>query len=473
MSTAIVVGSGPNGLAAAITLAEKGVDVTVVEAADTLGGGTRTSELTLPGLLHDDCSAIHTMTAASPFIQSQPLADYGLKWRYPDLDMAHPFDDGSAATLHTSIPDTAAQFDDHDGRTWRRIFEPLTRHFDRLRDDVFRPIVHVPRHPVALAAFGAQALLPATILARRWRTEHARALFTGVAAHVYYPLTRPASSSVGLMITAAGHRYGWPVAEGGSAAISTAMVARLTDLGGKTETGVLITSLKQLPHADVVLFDLTPRAVADIAGHALPNRVSRAYRRYRHGAAAFKVDIALAGDIPWTNPDCGRAGTVHVAGTSAEIVAAERAVADGRMPARPFVLVCQQYLADPARSVDGRNPVWAYAHVPHGYTGDATEAILNQIERFAPGFRGRILDIHKRGPVTLASHNPNYVGGDIATGRNDPKQILIRPRLALDPYSAGTPGMFICSAATPPGVGAHGMCGFNAAKSALRYLHNH
>ncbi|MGV0627345.1 phytoene desaturase family protein [Mycolicibacter minnesotensis] len=473
MSTAIVVGSGPNGLAAAITLAEKGVDVTVVEAADTLGGGTRTSELTLPGLLHDDCSAIHTMTAASPFIQSQPLDQYGLRWRYPDLDMAHPFDDGSAATLHTSITDTAAQFDDHDARAWQRIFGPLTRRFDRLRDDVFRPIVHMPRHPLALAAFGTQALLPATVLARRWRGEQARALFMGVAAHVYYPLTRPASSSVGLMITAAGHRYGWPVAEGGSAAISKAMVARLTDLGGKTETGTRVTSLKHLPSADVVLFDLAPGAVADIAGDVLPRRVSRAYRRYRHGAAAFKIDIALDGDIPWTNPDCGRAGTVHVAGTTAEIVTAERDVAAGRMPVRPFVLVCQQYLADPSRSAGGRNPIWAYAHVPHGYTGDATEAILEQIERFAPGFRARILTIHRRGPVALAEHNPNYVGGDIATGRNDPKQILIRPRLAPDPYGAGAPGLFICSAATPPGVGAHGMCGYNAAQSALNYLHHH
>lgn len=470
MSTAVVVGSGPNGLAAALTLAERGVDVTVLEAADTLGGGTRTSELTLPGLRHDDCSAVHTMTVASPFIQSQPLADYGLRWRYPDLDMAHPFDDGSAATLHTSLEETAAGFDERDGRAWRRIFGPLSRNFDALREDVFRPIAHVPRHPVKLATFGAQALLPATAMARAWRTERARALFMGVAAHVYYPLTRPASSSVGLMITAAGHRYGWPVAEGGSAAIAAAMTARLADLGAKIETGVLVTSLKQLPIADVVLFDLAPRAVADIAAEALPGRVSRAYRRYRHGAAAFKLDIALDGDIPWTNPACRRAGTVHLAGSSAEIVAAERDVGAGRMPAAPFVLLCQQYLADPTRSAAGVNPIWAYAHVPHGYTGDATEAILDQIERFAPGFRRQILGIHRRGPIALAEHNPNYVGGDIATGRNDPWQILIRPRPAIDPYATGIPGVYVCSAATPPGVGAHGMCGHNAARSALRHL---
>lgn len=473
MSTAIVVGSGPNGLAAAVTLAEQGVEVTVLEADGTLGGGTRTSELTLPGLRHDDCSAIHTMTAASPFIQSQPLADHGLRWRYPDLDMAHPFDDGSAATLHTSIEETANGFDGRDGRAWRRIFGPLSRNFDDLRDDVFRPIAHVPRHPIKLGVFGAQALLPATTLARVFRTERACALFMGVAAHVYYPLTGPASSSVGLMITAAGHRYGWPVAEGGSVAIANALLGRLADLGGKTEAGVLVSSLDQLPRADVVMFDLAPRAVADIAGDALPDRVRRAYLRYRHGAAAYKIDIALDGDIPWTNENCRRAGTVHVAGTVAEIVAAERDVDAGRMPTRPFVLLCQQYLADPTRSAGGRNPIWAYAHVPHGYTGDATDAILSQIERFAPGFRQRILQIHKRGPLALAKHNANYVGGDIATGQNSPKQILVRPRLAANPYSTGAPGMYICSAATPPGVGAHGMGGYNAARSALRYLDRH
>ncbi|MGU3654275.1 phytoene desaturase family protein [Mycolicibacterium sp. A43C] len=470
MSTAVVVGSGPNGLAAAITLAEQGVEVTVVEAADTLGGGTRTSELTLPGLLHDDCSAIHTMTAASPFIQRQPLAEHGLVWRYPEIDMAHPFDDGAAAVLHTSIGDTAAQFAGRDQRAWRAVFGPLARNFDALREDVFRPILHVPRHPLALGSFGAGALLPATALARLWRTEQARALFMGVAAHVYYPLTRPASSSVGLMITAAGHRYGWPVAEGGSGAIAKALVARLRQLGGTTETGIRVRALAELPRADIVMFDLAPGAVADITGDRLPPRVARAYRRYRHGAAAYKIDIALEGDIPWTNPDCARAGTVHVAGSTAEIVAAERAVGAGRMPARPFVLVCQQYLADPSRSEGGRNPIWAYAHVPHGYRGDATEAILDQIERFAPGVRARVLAIHRRGPVALAEHNPNYVGGDIATGRNDPWQILVRPRPAINPYATGIPGMYLCSAASPPGVGAHGMCGFNAARSALRDL---
>jgi phytoene dehydrogenase-like protein len=470
MTTAIVVGSGPNGLAAALTLAENGVDVTVLEADARIGGGTRTSELTLPGLLHDDCSAVHPMTAASPFIQAQRLQNYGLRWRYPDIDMAHPFDDGSAATLHTSVDATAEQFDSHDAHGWRGLFAPLAQRFDQLRDDLFRPIVHIPKHPVALAGFGPKALLPATVLARRWRSERARALFGGVAAHIYYPLTRPATSAVGLMIIAAGHHYGWPVAEGGSRAISDAMAKRLGELNTKIETGITVAALADLPTADVVLFDLAPQAVAAIAADKLPARVRRAYQRYRHGPGAYKLDIALDGDIPWTNPACGRAGTVHVSGTFDEIVAAERDIANGIMPQRPFVLVGQQYLADPSRSVGGKNPIWAYAHVPHGYTGNATDAVLNQIERFAPGFKDQVLAVHARGPAELESHNANYIGGDILTGRNDPIQVLLRPRVCPDPYQTGIPGMFICSAATPPGTGVHGMCGNNAAQSALRYL---
>ncbi|HZA09797.1 NAD(P)/FAD-dependent oxidoreductase [Mycobacterium sp.] len=469
MSTAIIVGSGPNGLAAAITLAENGVEVTVLEAKPTIGGGTRTSELTLPGLLHDDCSAVHPMTAASPFIQSQRLENYGLRWRYPEIDMAHPFDDGNAATLHTSIDATANQFPDHDARAWRKVFAPLAQRFDRLRDDVFRPIVHFPEHPFALAGLGIQSMLPATVLARRWRTAQARALFGGVAAHIYYPLSRPATSAVGLMITAAGHRYGWPVAEGGSRSVSDAMAKRLAELEANIETGVTVESLSDLA-ADVVMLDLAPRAVAGIAGDKLPARVRRAYRRYRHGPGAYKLDIALDGDIPWRNPACRRAGTVHVGGTFEEIVAAERDIANGVMPRRPFVLVGQQYLADPTRSSAGRNPVWAYAHVPHGYTGDATEATLAQIERFAPGFKERVLAVHVRTPADLAAYNPNYIGGDILTGRNDPLQVLLRPRVSTDPYRTAIPGTYICSAATPPGTGVHGMCGHNAALSALRYL---
>ena len=407
MSTALVVGAGPNGLAAALTMAENGVDVTILEAADVVGGGARTSELTLPGLLHDDCSAVHPMAVASPFFRAQNLASRGLRWRYPQIALAHPLDGGRAACLYSSIDVTAAQFDHHDGVAWQRQFRSLTMHLDELLDELFRPILHVPKHPTRLASFGIQAMLPATALARRWSGEEARALFGGIAAHIYYPLTRPATSAVGLMITAAGHRYGWPVAEGGSGAITQAMATRLRELGTKIETAVAVTSLRDLPTADVVMFDLTPKALATIAGDRLPLRVRRAYRRYRHGPAAYKLDIAVDGDIPWTNPACRQAGTVHLGGALAEIVAAERDIARGIMPWRPFVLVGQQYLADPIRSCGRRNPVWAYAHVPHGYTGDSTNDILDQIERFAPGFRERVLAVHVRRPSDLQRHNAN------------------------------------------------------------------
>jgi phytoene dehydrogenase-like protein len=470
MSTAIVVGSGPNGLAAALTLAEKGVDVTVLEACADIGGGTRTSELTLQGVLHDDCSAVHPMTAASPFIQSQHLDKYGLRWCYPDIDMAHPFDDGHAAVLRTSINDTIEQFDDHDARNWKRLFAPLAIRFDELVTDVFRTPAHLPRHPGLLTRFASKAALPASMLARRWRSPHVQALFAGVAAHAFTPLTRPMTSAVGLMIISAGHRYGWPVAQGGSRAISDAMAARLAQLGGKIETDVVVTSLLDLPHTDLVLLDLAPRAVATIAGAEIPRRVRRAYQHYRHGPAAYKLDIAIEGDIPWTNPACRRAGTVHLGGTLAEIAAAEHDIAQGIMPRRPFVLVGQQYLADPTRSAGDMNPIWTYAHVPHGYRADVTKAVISQIERFAPGFGQQVRAIHVRNPSGLERHNANYIGGDILTGQNDPLQVIARPRPALDPYATGIPGVFICSAATPPGTGVHGMCGYNAAESALRYL---
>ncbi|PQP21942.1 phytoene desaturase family protein [Rhodococcus opacus] len=470
MNTAIIVGSGPNGLAAALTLAEAGLEVTVLEAKSVIGGGTRTSELTLPGLLHDDCSAVHPMTVASPFIQAHDLAPHGLTWLLPEVDMAHPLDGGRAATLRHSLDETSALLG-ADGPAWRAQFSPLVERFDDLVQDLFRPMLHVPRHPVSLARFGLPALLPATVLARRWKSEEARALFGGIAAHAYFPLSMPSTSAVGLMITAAGHRYGWPVAKGGSRAISDAMAARLSELGAKIETGITVRSLDDLPRSDLVMLDTSPRAAADIAGARLPTRVRRAYQRYRHGPAAFKLDIALDGHIPWTNPTCRRAGTVHVGGTFEEIVAAEKAVAHGIMPERPFVLVGQQYLADPSRSSGGKNPIWAYAHVPHGYSGDATAAIVDHIERFAPGFRDRILATHVRSATAMATYNPNYVGGDILTGRNDPLQVVMRPRLALDPYRTGIPGVYLCSAATPPGTGVHGMCGYNAATSALHNLH--
>jgi phytoene dehydrogenase-like protein len=468
LSDAIVVGSGPNGLACAVELARNGVGVTVLEAEETIGGGTRTSELTVPGLLHDECSATHPMAAGSPFLNSLDLARHGLEWRWPEVDLAHPLDDGSAGVMVRSIAETAAGLGE-DGAAWRRVFGP-SAHFEDLLEDMLAPIIHLPRHPLRLARFGIPAAAPATMLARSWKTPQARALFGGVAAHAFSPLNRPMSSSVGCALIDACHAFGWPVARGGSRSIADALASVLAENGGRIETGRRVSALAELPTADIVVFDLAPKAVAEIAGDRLPARVARAYRRYRHGPGAFKVDLAVEGGVPWTNESCARAGTVHVIGSFEELVAAERETNQGRMPERPYVLVGQQYLADPERSKGDLHPVWAYAHVPSGYGGDATEGTLSQIERFAPGFRDRIVATSVRTPADLAALNSNYVGGDIINGANTPIQVLFRPRFALDPYSTGIAGVYICSAATPPGAGAHGMNGYNAARSALRRL---
>jgi phytoene dehydrogenase-like protein len=466
VSEAVVVGAGPNGLASAVALAREGLDVTVLEAEDTIGGGTRSGELTVPGLVHDLCSAVHPMAVGSPFLQSLDLERHGLEWRWPEVDLAHPLDDGSAGVMLQSVEDTAEGLGD-DGAAWRRVFARPAGSLDVLMEDMFRPFLHVPRHPLRLVNFGLRAAAPAAALARAWRTPQARALFGGVAAHALSPLGRPMSSSVGMALISACHRFGWAVARGGSQSIADALAADLREHGGKVETGVRVS---ELPTADLVVLDLAPRRVADIAGDRLPARVARAYRRYRHGPGAFKVDFAVEGGVPWANEECGRAGTVHCGGPFEEIAAAERDINRGRMPERPFVLVSQQYLADPGRSSGDVHPVWSYAHVPNGYTGDAGQALIDQIERFAPGFRERIVAKSVRSTVDITASNENYIGGDIITGANTPVQVLIRPRLALDPYSTGIPGVFICSAATPPGAGAHGMNGFNAARSALRHL---
>jgi phytoene dehydrogenase-like protein len=469
LSEAVVVGSGPNGLACAVALARAGVRVTVLEAEPSIGGGTRTSELTIAGLLHDHCSAVHPMAAGSPFLNSLGLAEHGLQWRWPEVDLAHPLDDGSAGVLRQSLKDTAHGLGS-DGAAWRRLFAAPAAAFDALNEDLLRPVLRLPRHPIALARFGLPAAMPATVLARLWKGPQARALFGGVAAHAFSPLNRPLSSAVGMALTTACHRFGWPVARGGSRAITDALAAVLLEHGGRIETGVRVRSLSELPSVDVVVFDLAPAAVAEIAGGRLPGRVARAYRRYRHGPGAFKVDLAVQGGVPWTNEACRRAGTVHAIGSFEETVVSEREVNRGRMPERPFVLVGQQYLADPERSAGDVHPVWAYAHVPSGYEGDAESALIDQIERFAPGLRERIVAKSVRSPAQLAAYNANYVGGDILTGANTPVQVLIRPRFSLDPYATGIPGIFICSAATPPGAGAHGMNGYNAACSALKHL---
>lgn len=469
MSTAVVVGGGPNGLAAAITLAVNGVEVTVLEAADTVGGGVRSSEGIVPGLIHDDCAAIHPMAVGSAFLTGLDLERHGLRWRWPDIDCAHPLDGGYAALLYRSVDDTAAGLGS-DGARWRMLFGGPSARFDALADDIMGPLLRIPKHPLALARFGAPTLLPAAAFARAFRTPQARALFGGVAAHTFRPLHYPMTSAIGLGIITAGHRHGWAVAEGGSQSITDALAAALADAGGKVQTGVRVASAADLPPADITMFDLTPTAVADILGDRLPRRAARGYRRFRYGPGAFKVDFAVEGPVPWTDPHVGRAGTVHLGGDIDEIAATERDIHAGRMPRRPFVLVGQQYVADPGRSAGNINPVYAYAHVPHGYTGDATDAIIAQFERFAPGFRERIVGTAVRSTTEMSVYNANYVGGDICTGAKDVRQLVFGPRPTLSPYDVGVPGMYICSAATPPGPGAHGMCGANAATQALKYL---
>jgi phytoene dehydrogenase-like protein len=469
MSEAVVVGAGPNGLACAAILATRGVGVTVIEAAERVGGGARTSELTLPGLLHDDCSAVHALVVDSPALAPLRLDRHGLEWAWPEVDLSHPFDGGGAATMVRSIDDTAAGLG-RAGRAWKRIFGPSAASFERLAEDIFRQKLRLPRHPLLLARFGIPALASAGALARALPTPEARALFGGTAAHAFRPLSSPLSASVGMALTCACHHIGWPVARGGSGAIADALAAVILEAGGRIETGRTVRSLDELPGAEAVVLDLAPIAVAELAGERLPPRVARAYRRYKHGPGAFKVDLAVEGGVPWADPSSGRAGTVHAIGSFEEIALAEREVSRGRMPERPFVLVGQQYLADPARSRDGVHPVWAYAHVPNGYPGDVTEAILDQVERFAPGLRERIRATATRSTEQLSAYDSNYVGGDIMTGANTPLQSLVRPRLALDPYATGAPGLYICSAATPPGPGAHGLCGLWAAESVLRRL---
>lgn len=469
MSTAVIVGGGPNGLTAAVLLAKQGLEVTVLEAADAVGGGVRSGEATGPGLIHDHCSAIHPMAVGSPVLNSLELERHGLRWLWPEVDCAHPLDDGSSGLLYRDIGVTADALG-RDGRRWRALFERPARNFDLLIDDIMGPLLRLPRHPVSLARFGAPTVLPAATTARLFRTEQARALFGGVAAHAFRPLHYPMTSAIGMGIITAGHRHGWPVAAGGSQSITDALTALLTTFGGKVETGILIESFTQLPRADVTLFDLAPTQVANILRGHLPPSVARGLSRFRYGPGAFKVDFAIEGGVPWTNPGAGRAGTVHLGGSFAELASTERAIHAGHMPERPFVLVGQQYLADPSRSDGNIHPLWTYAHVPHGFTGDASQALIAQIERFAPGFRDRIVATAVRSTTEMAVYNPNYVGGDIVTGAKDIRQLVFGPRPTLRPYRLGIPGMYICSAATPPGPGAHGMCGAHAAAEALAHL---
>jgi phytoene dehydrogenase-like protein len=465
---AIVVGAGPNGLAAAIALARAGRSVRVLEAAPEIGGGTRTQELTLPGFRHDVCSAIHPLALASPALRTLPLEAHGLRFIQPDLQLAHPLDGGRAAALHRLVDETAAALG-ADARAYRRLFRPLARDWPQLMQDLLGPPVHPPRHPLASGRFGLLAIRSAAGLARsRFDTEEARALVAGNAAHAMQPLESRGTGAFALMLQLLGHGVGWPIAEGGSAAITGAMASLLESLGGEIATDAPVRSLADVEGARAVLFDVTPRALLEIAGDALPGRYTRALRSFRYGPGVFKLDYALSDPVPWAAEEPRRAGTVHVGGTLAEISASEAEVARGVHPRRPYVLVAQQSLFDASRAPEGKHTLWAYCHVPNGSDVDMTEAIEGQLERFAPGFRDTVLARHAMGPAAMEAHNANYVGGDINGGAADLRQLLARPALRPVPYTTPSPRLFLCSSSTPPGGGVHGMCGWLAARAALR-----
>lgn len=466
---AVVVGAGPNGLAAAITLARAGASVLVMEGADEIGGGTRTAELTLPGFRHDICSAIHPLGVGSPFFEELPLSDHGLAWIHPDLPVAHPLDDGTAAFLTRSVEETSAALDD-DSDAYRRLMAPYVHDWEKLMRAFLGPL-RVPRYPIVMARFGLQAIRSTEgLVDSRFSGTRARALFAGLAGHAIQPLEKPPTAAFGLVLGLLGHAVGWPMPQGGAQRIAEAMANYLRTLDGEIVTGEYVDSLDDIPNARAVMLDITPRQFLSIAG----NRLSGVYRRqlehYRYGAGVFKLDLALDGPIPWTAEACRRAGTIHVGGTFEEIATAERMTMSGWHPERPLVLLAQQSLFDETRAPDGKHTVWAYCHVPHGSTVDMAERIERQIERFAPGFRDRILARHTMTTVAMEEYNPNYVGGDINGGVQDLRQLFTRPAVQLDPYATPIDRVYLCSSATPPGGGVHGMCGYHAAKSALKWM---
>lgn len=462
-----VVGSGPNGLAAAITLAEAGYSVLVREAKSTIGGGMRSMELTLPGYVHDMCSAIHPLGMGSPFFKRLPLEAHGLRWIQPTHAAAHPLDDGTAVLLEQSLELMADQLG-ADGKTYRLIMEPFVKNWDRLAHEFLGPL-RFPRYPFIMARFGVMALQSLDMLARiAFRGERARALMAGLGAHSILSLYHTPSAAFGLMLGILGHVVGWPLPEGGSQSIANALGSYLRSLGGEIVTDAPVTSLKEVAGAKTVLFDITPAQLMEIAGDALPSGYRDTLNRYRYGPGIFKIDMALDGPIPWKAKSASEAGTVHVGGTLREIAEAEHAMWKGKHPEKPFVMVAQQSMFDATRAPEGKHTGWAYCHVPNGSTVDMTDAIQNQIERFAPGFRDRILACVSTSPAGFQRYNPNYIGGDINGGVQDLLQLFTRPAIRAVPYSTPIKGMYLCSSSTPPGGGVHGMCGYFAARAAMR-----
>jgi phytoene dehydrogenase-like protein len=464
---AVVVGSGPNGLAAAVTMAAAGLRVQVIEGAPTIGGGCRTEELTLPGFWHDVCSAGHPLAVASPFFQRFDLAARGVTLAWAEVEFAHPLDHGRAAIVSRSVTETAARLG-ADGRAYRRLLGPLTDHMDEVCQVILAPLRRPPAYPGPAFSYGRRAILPASVVARRWHTQEARAIMAGTAVHAMMPLTAVPTAGIGLMLIGLAHAVGWPVVAGGSARITDAMAAALVANGGRIETGRWVRSLAELPSASATILDVSPRALALLAGDRLPGRYRAALRRFRYGPGVCKVDFALSGPVPWTNEGCRRAGTLHLGGPFEQVAAAEAEVAAGQHPQAPYVLVVQPGVADPSRAPAGLQTLWTYCHVPSGSAVDMTDRIEAQIERFAPGFRDLILARAVRTAADEEAHNPNYVGGDIGVGMQTLRQTILRPVPRWNPYRTPIRGVYLCSSATPPVPGVHGRCGELAALTALR-----
>jgi phytoene dehydrogenase-like protein len=469
---AIVVGGGPNGLAAAIELARHGRTVRLFEAAAEVGGGTRSAALTLPGFVHDACSAVHPLTLGSPFLRTLDLARHGLEWIQPDAPVAHAFTPDRSLVLPRDLDDPALEDAlGRDATRWRGLLGPLAREWDRLAPSVLGPLVRPPRHPLLMARFGVPSLLPAEALARlAFRGAPARAMFAGFAAHSMLRLTQPGGGGYGLVTGLLAHAVGWPIARGGSGSVARALEAEARVLGVEVATGARVRSLRDLPAARAVVLALTPRQVLAVAGDRLPAGYRRDLERFRYGPGVFKVDWALSAPIPWRDPATARSATVHVGGTLRELVASEEAPAAGRVPERPYLILVQPTLFDPSRAPAGRHTAWAYCHVPSGSTVDMTDAIEAQVERFAPGFRDVILARVTKDATQVEAWNANYVGGDINGGLGDLRQLLFRPVVRRNPYTTPDPSLFLGSSSTPPGGGVHGMCGWHAARAAERWL---
>lgn len=466
---AVVIGSGPNGLAAAITLAQAGCSVCVYEALGTIGGGMRTAELTLPDFKHDICSAIHPLGAGSPFFRTLPLEEHGLRWIQPELSLAHPFDNGKVAVLARSIEQTAKSLG-VDAQRYQQLITPLVNHWDNIAEEILRPL-RIPHHPIALGRFGIFAGLPTTLLSKLWfKDETAQGFFAGLSAHSFLKMEQLISSSFGLVLGILGHTVGWVIPEGGSQSIADALGSYFKSLGGEIVVNHPIHTMDELPYARAYFFNTSPHHLGRIAEDRLPTNYVRRLNKFRHGPGIFKVDWALDAPIPWRSPECAKAGTVHLGSTLDEISISERAIWRGQHVEKPYVLVAQQSLFDTTRAPEGKHTAWAYCHVPSGSTVDMTEAIENQIERFAPNFKSHILKRHTMNSANFEGYNPNYHGGDINGGVQDLFQLFARPILRLNPYSTPAKNIYLCSASTPPGGGVHGMAGYHAAKRALKRL---